>query len=116
MNAPGRGPDARLGLAVQLCTLSWLGFVPDELLQVPQAAVQRLATQMAVFPGVRRGRHRRRDRQARRRLAAPPPDPGERGRHHLPSQPLSSSRFERSGSGPQSPCSFKSFFAACWVR
>jgi hypothetical protein len=25
----GRGPAARLGLAVQLCTLPWLGFVPD---------------------------------------------------------------------------------------
>lgn len=24
----GRGPAARLGLAVQLCTLPWLGFVP----------------------------------------------------------------------------------------
>lgn len=25
----GRGPGDRLGLAVQLCTLPWLGFVPD---------------------------------------------------------------------------------------
>lgn len=26
----GRGPADRLSLAVQLCTLPWLGFVPDE--------------------------------------------------------------------------------------
>ena len=25
----GRGPGDQLGLAVQLCTLPWLGFVPD---------------------------------------------------------------------------------------
>ena len=37
----GRGPTARLGLAVQLCTLPWLGFVPDDLWSVPQAAVLR---------------------------------------------------------------------------
>ena len=48
----GRGPAARLGLAVQLCTLPWLGFVPDDLWSVPQAAVLRLANQRAVFPGV----------------------------------------------------------------
>jgi hypothetical protein len=27
----GRGPGDRLGLAVQLCTLPWLGFVPDDV-------------------------------------------------------------------------------------
>ena len=32
----GRGPAARLGLAVQLCTLPWLGFVPDDLWSVPR--------------------------------------------------------------------------------
>jgi hypothetical protein len=48
----GRGPAARLGLAVQLCTVPWLGFVPDDLWSVPQAAVLRLANQLAVFPGV----------------------------------------------------------------
>jgi hypothetical protein len=41
----GRGPAARLGLAVQLCTLPWLGFVPDDIWSVPQAAVLRLANQ-----------------------------------------------------------------------
>jgi TnpA family transposase len=48
----GRGPAARLGLAVQLCTLPWLGFVPEDVWSVPQAAVLRLANQLAVFPGV----------------------------------------------------------------
>ena len=48
----GRGPAARLGLAVQLCTLPWLGFVPDDIWSVPQAAVLRLANQLEVFPGV----------------------------------------------------------------
>ncbi|MGH7736235.1 MAG: DUF4158 domain-containing protein, partial [Gemmatimonadales bacterium] len=47
----GRGPAARLGLAVQLCTLPWLGFVPDDIWSVPQAAVLRLANQLEVFPG-----------------------------------------------------------------
>jgi uncharacterized protein DUF4158 len=39
----GRGPGDRLGLAVQLCTLPWLGFVPDEVTAAPPAAVTRLA-------------------------------------------------------------------------
>jgi hypothetical protein len=52
LDAPGRGPEGRLGLAVQLCTLPWLGYIPDDLLEIPQAALLRLAGQMAVFPGV----------------------------------------------------------------
>ncbi|WP_184759022.1 DUF4158 domain-containing protein [Streptosporangium album] len=57
----GRGSAARLGLAVQLCTLPWLGFVPDDIWSVPQAAVQRLANQLAVFrePWSRTGGGRR---------------------------------------------------------
>ncbi|MEW9556498.1 DUF4158 domain-containing protein [Nonomuraea sp. NPDC050783] len=47
----GRSSAARLGLAVQLCTLPWLGFVPDDIWSAPQAAVQRLANQLAIFPG-----------------------------------------------------------------
>src|SRR6266540_3941770 len=35
----GRGPGDRLGLAVQLATLPWLGFVPDEVGSAPQVAV-----------------------------------------------------------------------------
>src|SRR5258708_2761510 len=38
----GRGPGDRLGLAVQLCTLPWLGFVPDDVASAPLAAVARL--------------------------------------------------------------------------
>jgi len=36
---PGRGrsPRDRLGLAVQLCTLAWLGFVPDDVTAAPPA-------------------------------------------------------------------------------
>jgi hypothetical protein len=41
----GRGPADRLGLAVALCTLPWLGFVPDEVASAPRAAVIRLAEQ-----------------------------------------------------------------------
>lgn len=48
----GRGPAARLGLAVQLCTLPWLGFVPDDIWSVPPAAVQRLTSQLALHPAV----------------------------------------------------------------
>ncbi|WP_425434690.1 DUF4158 domain-containing protein [Nonomuraea jiangxiensis] len=36
LDAPGRGPEARLGLAVQLCTLAWLGYIPDDLQEVRQ--------------------------------------------------------------------------------
>jgi len=51
---PGRGRDAsqRLGLAVQLCTLPWLGFVPSDVSAAPPVAVARLATSLAVDPGV----------------------------------------------------------------
>ena len=46
----GRGPAARLGLAVQLCTLPWLGFVPDDLWSMPQAAVLQLAKSAGGVP------------------------------------------------------------------
>jgi hypothetical protein len=39
----GRGPGDRLGMAVQLAALPWLGFVPDEVASAPPAAVARLA-------------------------------------------------------------------------
>ena len=35
-------PENRLGAAVQLCSLSWLGWIPDELTGCPSAAVGRL--------------------------------------------------------------------------
>jgi hypothetical protein len=50
---PGRGrsPRDRLGLAIQLCSLSWLGSVPDVVTAAPPAAVARLARQLQVDPG-----------------------------------------------------------------
>lgn len=55
----GRGPADRLGLAVALCTLPWLGFVPDEVAAAPPVAVARLAEQLRVDPGVIRSYGRR---------------------------------------------------------
>lgn len=39
----GRGPADRLGIAIALCTLPWLGFVPDRVVSAPPVAVARLA-------------------------------------------------------------------------
>ena len=55
----GRGPTDRLGLAVQLCTLPWLGFVPDEVTAAPCAAVNRLAERLHVDPAALAGYGRR---------------------------------------------------------
>lgn len=49
----GRGPAVRLGLAVALCTLPWLGFVPDKVTTVPAVAVSRLADQLNVASSMR---------------------------------------------------------------
>jgi Domain of unknown function (DUF4158) len=46
----GRGPADRLGLAVALCTLPWLGFVPDTVSEAPPVAVARLADRLKVNP------------------------------------------------------------------
>ncbi|MBV9728827.1 MAG: Tn3 family transposase [Pseudonocardiales bacterium] len=51
----GRGPADRLGLSVQLSTLPWLGFVPDDVASAPPAAVARLAEQLGLDPGALRG-------------------------------------------------------------
>jgi hypothetical protein len=51
----GRGPTDRLGLAVQLCTLPWLGFVPDEVAAAPPAAVARLSQRLGIPMGELRG-------------------------------------------------------------
>lgn len=48
----GRGPADRLGIAVTLCTLPWLGFVPDDVAAAPRAAIVRLAEQLQVDPDV----------------------------------------------------------------
>ena len=55
----GRGPADRLGLAVQLCTLPWLGFVPDEVRSAPPVAVARLAERLGLDPEVLKGYVRR---------------------------------------------------------
>ncbi|MGW4124437.1 DUF4158 domain-containing protein [Nocardia sp. NPDC004711] len=48
----GRGPTERLGLAVALCTLPWLGFVPNKESTAPPVAVARLAAEPNVDAGV----------------------------------------------------------------
>ncbi|RAS69719.1 uncharacterized protein DUF4158 [Lentzea atacamensis] len=50
----GRGPADRLGLSVALCTLPWLGFVPDNVASAPPVAVARLADQLGVDLGALR--------------------------------------------------------------
>ena len=54
---PGRrrGPADRLGLAVALATLPWLGVVPDEVRAAPAAAVARLAQRLELDPAVLEG-------------------------------------------------------------
>ncbi|MGW6521681.1 Tn3 family transposase [Streptomyces sp. NPDC054962] len=47
----GRSPKDRLGLAVQLCTLPCLGFVPDDVASAPPAAVARLAEHLQIPVG-----------------------------------------------------------------
>jgi len=44
----GRGQEVRLGMAVILCSLPWLGFVPDKVTSAPPVAVARLAEQLKV--------------------------------------------------------------------
>ncbi|MET9343339.1 DUF4158 domain-containing protein [Nonomuraea sp. NPDC003804] len=48
----GRGPTDRLGMMIQLCTLPWLGFVPDDVASTPPAAVARVAERLGVSPAV----------------------------------------------------------------
>jgi hypothetical protein len=63
----GRGPSDRLGLAVQLATLPWLGFVPDE---VP-VAVARLAERLGLDPAVLEGAPHRSHSPGRPALTRP---------------------------------------------
>jgi TnpA family transposase len=44
----GRRAADRLGMAVVLCTLPWLGFVPDKVSAAPPVVVARLAEQLSV--------------------------------------------------------------------
>jgi len=55
----GRGPADRLGLAIALCTLPWLGFVPNKVTAAPPVAVARVAEQLGVDPGELRSYGRR---------------------------------------------------------
>ena len=67
----GRGPADRLGLAVAVCVLPWLGFVPDDVASAPQVAVRRLAEQLKVDPDAIRSYGRRaKTRTEHLRLAA----------------------------------------------
>src|SRR2546423_5154709 len=50
-----RGQGNVLGAAVQLCTLPWLGFVPDDIAAAPLAAVARLSERLGVPVGELRG-------------------------------------------------------------
>jgi Domain of unknown function (DUF4158) len=43
--------ENRLGAAVQLCTLPWLGWIPDDLNSCPSAAVDRLANLLRLAGG-----------------------------------------------------------------
>ena len=50
-----RGRDNVLGAAVQLCTLPWLGFVPDDVTVAPAVAVARLSERLGIPVGELRG-------------------------------------------------------------
>jgi len=50
-----RGLDNVLGAAVQLCTLPWLGFVPDDVAGAPAAVVARLSQKLGIPAGALRG-------------------------------------------------------------
>jgi Domain of unknown function (DUF4158) len=44
-----------LGVAVQLCTLRWLGFAPEDVPAAPAAAVARLSEKLGIPVGGLRG-------------------------------------------------------------
>lgn len=46
-----REEHTRLGFALQLCALRFLGFVPDELSSTPTVVVEFVAEQLQVSPG-----------------------------------------------------------------
>src|SRR5659263_451166 len=65
-----RGQGNAPGAAVQLCTLSWLGFGPDEVASAPTAAVARLAEWLGTVLAGSTTAWNRPAQQAARRLAA----------------------------------------------
>ena len=48
--ALGHRGDSRLGVAVQLGALRWLGFVPDDLTSIPQPALLSMCEQLEADP------------------------------------------------------------------
>jgi hypothetical protein len=46
------GPHVRLGFALELCALRFMGFVPEDLTSAPPDAVTFVARQLTVEPGV----------------------------------------------------------------
>ena len=44
-----------MGVAVQLCTLPWLEFVPDDVAAAPAAVVARLSEKLGIPVGALRG-------------------------------------------------------------
>jgi TnpA family transposase len=49
-----RGDHNRLGFALQLCGLRYLGFCPDDLVTAPPAAITFVADQLQVTPAALR--------------------------------------------------------------
>ncbi|WP_296370991.1 Tn3 family transposase [Pseudonocardia sp.] len=54
-----RQPATMLGVTAQLCSLPWLGFVPDEVAAAPVVAVERLAARLGISPAGLAGYGRR---------------------------------------------------------
>ena len=54
-----RQPETVLGVAVQLCSLPWLGFLPDEVTAAPAVAVERLAARLGIVASELAGYGRR---------------------------------------------------------
>jgi hypothetical protein len=50
-----RDPHNRLGYALQLCTLRFMGFVPDDLRSAPPDAVAFVAYQLPAFCAKKQG-------------------------------------------------------------
>ncbi|SDG69828.1 Transposase and inactivated derivatives, TnpA family [Lentzea fradiae] len=48
LEGAARGSGNRIGMAVQLCALPWLGFVPDDVTAVPAAAANRVGVQLGI--------------------------------------------------------------------
>jgi Domain of unknown function (DUF4158) len=48
LESAARGSGNRIGMAIQLCALPWLGFVPDHVAGAPGAAVNRVALQLGI--------------------------------------------------------------------